>query len=160
MATTHEVRWSVSATPVAKESGDDGGTMAHDTIHENIRKTLGGSGTSETDGAISQGGTFTNGVSSTPYLQADNSTTCAIGDGTATFIYVKHTGYLWSSASVLGNATTDTLKIYADSEHIATLNAGEAWIIPVPGSSDTVTSGYYAKRGGSSDIAVEAIGMD
>lgn len=159
MATTHEVRWSVSATPVAKESGDDGGTMAHDTIHENIRKTLGGSGTSTTAGAISQGGTFTNGVSSTPYLQADNSTTAAIGDGTATFIYVKHTGYLWSSASVLGAATTDTLKIYADSEHIATLNAGEAWIIPLPGSSSSVTT-FSAQRGGSDDIAVEAIGMD
>lgn len=159
MATTHEVRWSVSATPVAKESGDDGGTMAHDTIHENIRKSLGGSGTTATDGAISQGGTFTNGTSSTPYLQADNSTTATIGDGTATFIYVKHTGYLWSSASTLGAATTDTIKIYADAEHIATLGAGEAWIIPLAGSSSSV-SAFTAQRGGSDDIAVEAIGMD
>ena len=160
MATTHEVRQSVSATPVAKETGDDGGTMAHDTIHENIRKSLGGNGTSATDGAISQGGTFTNGTSSTPYLQCTNSAAAAIGDATATFIYVKHTGYEWGgSSTVLGDATEDTILIYADSEHIATLPSRSAWIIPLAGSSSTVTT-FSAQRGGSTDIAIEAIGLD
>ena len=159
MATTHEVRWSVSATPVAKESGDDGGTMAHDTIHENIRKSVGGSGITATDGVVSQGGTFTNGTSSTPYLNATNDASGAIGDATATFIYVKHTGFAYSTASALGAATTDTVKIFADSEHIATLPAGSSWIIPLAGSSDSVTT-FSAQRGGSTNIAIEAIGMD
>ena len=159
MATTHEVRWSVSATPVAVETGDDGGHMAVDTLHENIRKSVGGSGVSAGGGVISQGGTFTDGTSSTPYLQA-TSGGVAIGDSSVTFIYVKHTGFVWNTATEKGVATTDTLKILADSEHIATLGAGEAWIIPLAGSSATVTTFKAAHGDGSTDIAIEAIGLD
>ena len=159
MPTTHEVRWSVSAKPIAKETGDNGGTLAHETIHENIRKTLGGSGIAATDGGIDHGGTFTDGVSSTPYLQADAGATAAIGSTTSTFIYVKHTGFEWENATTLGDPTDDLIKIYANTHHIATLRPREAWIIPLHGSSDTVTA-FVAVRGSSTDIAVEAIGMD
>ena len=158
MATTHEVRWSVSATPVAKETGDDGGHMAVDTLHENIRKSVGGSGISATDGAIDFGGTYADGVSSTPYLQA-SSAGVSVGNGDTTFLYIKHTGYKWSSATVLGDSSTDTITVFADSEHIATLNSGESWIIPIPGSSSSVSS-FKVKRGGSDDLAIEVIGFD
>lgn len=158
MATTHEVRWSVSATPVAKETGDDGGTMAHDTIHENIRKSIGGSGTTVTAGATDFGGTWTNGTSSTPYLSA-TSGGVNVGDTDTTFLYIKNTGFEYSSATVLGDVSEDTITVFIDAEHIATLNAGEAWIIPIPGSSSTATN-YSVKRGSSTDLAIEAIGMD
>tara|TARA_R100000655_G_scaffold105963_1_gene154702 strand:- start:2004 stop:2480 length:477 start_codon:yes stop_codon:yes gene_type:complete len=158
MATTHEVRWSVSATPVAKETGDDGGHMAVDTLHENIRKSVGGNGTSETAGAIDFGGTYADGVSSTPYLQA-TSGGVNVGDTDTTFLYIKHTGYKWSSATVLGDATTDTIQVFADAGHIATLNSGESWIIPIPGSSSSV-SNFKVKRGGGTDLAIEVIGFD
>jgi len=157
MATTHEVRWSVSATPVAVETGDDGGHMAVDTLHENIRKSLGGSGTATTAGEIDFGGTFSDGTSSTPYLQA-TSGGVAVGDGDSTFIYIKHTGYEWSTASALGDVTDDTVNVNLASAVVACLRAGEAWIIPLHGAVSAAS--WTVVRGSSTDIAIEAIGFD
>ena len=155
MATTHKVRFSVSATPVVTVDAVAGASLATTTLHEDIRKSVGGSGEITHAGVISQGG-VTDGA--TVYLQA-TSGGVAIGDASVNFIFVKHTGFAWSSSSALGAATTDTITIYADAEHIATLGAGEAWIIPLSGSSSTVTS-FTAKRGSSTDIAIEALGLD
>ena len=155
MATTHKVIYAVSATPKVTVDAVDGASMETNSIHENIRKSLGGSGEVSNDGAIDFGG-VTDG--STNYLQATSSGV-NIGDGDTRFIWVKHTGYLWSSSSALGNATTDKVLIYIDAEHIASLAAGEAWIIPLPDTSSTATN-FIAKRGSSSDIAIEAIGLD
>ena len=74
-------------------------------------------------------------------------------------MYIKHTGYKWSSATVLGDSSSDTIQVFADSEHIATLNSGESWIIPIPGSSSSITN-FKVKRGGSNDLAIEVIGFD
>ena len=155
MATTHTISYAVSATPKVKVDAVEGASMETNSIHENIRKSLGGSGEISNDGAIDFGG-VTDG--SPNYLQATSSG-ANIGDGDTRFIWVKHTGNLWSSSSALGNATTDKIKIYIDDEHIASLGAGEGWIIPLPDTSDTATN-FKAKKGGSSDIAIEAIGLD
>ena len=155
MATTHKITWSVSATPKVTVDAVDGASLETVTLHENIRKTLGGSGEISNDGAIDFGG-VTDG--STNYLQATSSGV-NIGDGDTRFIWVKHTGYAWSSSSALGAASTDDLDIYIDAEHIASLNPGEAWIIPLPNTSSTATN-FIAKRGSSTDLAIEAIGLD
>jgi hypothetical protein len=155
MATTHKVVYAVSATPKVTVDAVDGASMETNSIHENIRKTLGGSGEVTNDGAIDFGG-VTNGTVN--YLQA-TSGGVGIGDGDTRFIFVKHTGFLWSSSTVLGTVTTDKINVFADSEHIATLAAGESWIIPLPDTSSSVSS-FTAQRGGSSDIAIEAIGLD
>ena len=155
MATTHKVTWAVSATPKVTVDAIDNNSMETTTIHENIRRTLGGSGEVTHDGAIDFGGVTDGG---TNYLQATSSGV-NIGDGDTRFIFVKHTGYAWSSSSALGAATTDDLDIYIDGEHIASLNPGEAWIIPLPNTSTTATN-FIAKRADSTDIAIEAIGLD
>tara|TARA_R110000744_G_scaffold311048_1_gene418661 strand:- start:541 stop:1008 length:468 start_codon:yes stop_codon:yes gene_type:complete len=155
MATTHKVVWSVLATPKVIVDEVPGASLETVTLHEDIRKSLGGSGQLSHAGAIDYGGVTDGG---TNYLQA-TSGGVTIGDGDTRFIWVKHTGYLWSSSSVLGAATTDKINIHADVEHVATLKAGEAWIIPLTDTSSNV-SGFSAKRGGSVDIAVEAIGLD
>ena len=155
MATTHKVVWSVSATPKVTVDAINGASLETVSLHENIRKTLGGSGEVTNDGAIDFGG-VTDGA--TNYLQC-TSGGVNIGDGDTRFIWMKHTGYVWSSASALGAATTDAVNIFIDAEHIATLQPGEAWIIPLPETSSTATN-FIAKRGGGSDIAIEAIGLD
>ena len=155
MATTHKVAWAVSATPKVTVDAVDGASMEPVSIHENIRKTLGGSGELTTDGAILFGGVSDG---ATNYLQA-TSGGVNIGDGDTRFIWVKHTGFVWSSSSALGVATTDDVDIFIDSEHIASLNPGEAWIIPLPNTSSTATN-FKAKRAGSTDLAIEAIGID
>ena len=155
MATTHKMVYAVSATPKVTVDAVAGASMETNSIHEDIRRTLGGSGEVTNDGAIDFGGVSDGSIN---YLQA-TSGGVNIGDGDTRFIWIKHTGYLWSSSSALGVATTDDVDIFIDSEHIASLNPGEAWIIPLPDTSSTATN-FIAKRGSSSDIAIEAIGLD
>ena len=155
MATTHKIQWAVSATPIVTVDAVDGASLETKSIHENIRRTLGGSGEAATAGAIDFGGVSDG---ATNYLQA-TSGGVNVGDGDSTFIWIKHTGFVWSSSSALGVATTDTITVFIDAEHIATLGAGESWIIPLAGSSSTATN-FIVKRGSSTDIAIEAIGFD
>jgi len=151
---THTVEWSVSATPKVSLATTAGVNMETATLHEDIRRSLGGSGSATTNGAIDFGGVSDG---ATNYLQA-TSGGVAVGDGDSTFIWIRHTGYLWSSSSALGAVTTDTINVKIDSEVVAALKAGEAWIIPLHGA---VSSGSWTVvRGGSSDIAIEAIGLD
>ena len=155
MATTHKVNWAVSATPKVTVDAIGGASLETVSLHEDIRKSLGGSGEITYDGAIDFGG-VTDGA--TNYLQA-TSGGVNIGNGDSRFIWVKHTGYAWTSSSVLGASSADDLDIYIDAEHIASLNPGEAWIIPLPNTSSTATN-FIAKRGSSTDLAIEAIGLD
>jgi hypothetical protein len=155
MATTHKVNWAVNATPKVTVDAIGGASLETVSLHEDIRKSLGGSGEITYDGAIDFGG-VTDGA--TNYLQA-TSGGVNIGNGDSRFIWVKHTGYAWTSSSVLGASSTDDLDIYIDAEHIASLNPGEAWIIPLPNTSSTATN-FIAKRGSSTDLAIEAIGLD
>jgi hypothetical protein len=158
MATTHTVRWSVSATPVVTVDAVDGASMETTTVHENIRKSIGGSGEATTAGAVDFGGTFTDGTSSTPYLSA-TSGGVDIGDGDSTFIYVKNLGYEYDDPTTLGAVSTDTVNITTDAAVIAVLKAGEGWIIPLHGAASTGTN-FKAKQSGGTDLAIEAIAMD
>ena len=128
MATVHKVRFSVSATPIVIMEAVDGAGFETITVHENIRKTLGGSGEFTYAGAVDYGGTYTNGVSSTPYLNA-TSGGVGVGDGDTRFIWIKNTGFAYSSATELGDASTDDVNIFIDAEHFASLCPGSAWII-------------------------------
>ena len=112
---THTVEWDVSATPKVSLASTDGVTLATATLHENIRRSLGGRGSITHAGAIDFGG-VTDGV--TNYLNADDGFV-NIGDTDTRFIWVRHTGFLYISATALGAVTAELLLIYADSEHIA-----------------------------------------
>ena len=153
----HEVRWSVSATPVFSIAEDNGNSMATSTIHENVRKSVGGSGIAVTAGATDFGGAWTDGTSATPYLNAAASGGVAIGNGDSTFIYVKNTGFVYSTATALGVATVNVIHIKLDSEICGCLRPGEGWIIPLHGA---VSDGAWTATGITDDIAIEAIGFD
>ena len=56
MATTHKVKWAVSASPIVTVDAVNGASLETNTLHENIRRTLGGSGEVTNDGAIDFGG--------------------------------------------------------------------------------------------------------
>ena len=155
MATTHKVKWAVSASPIVTVDAVNGASLETNTLHENSRRTIGGSGEVTNDGAIDFGG-VTDGA--TNYLSA-TAGGVNIGDGDTRFIWVRHTGYAYSSASALGSANADKIKIFIDTKHIASLAPSEGWIIPLPDTSDNATN-FIVKRGGSTDIAIEVIGLD
>jgi molybdopterin-binding protein len=155
MATTHKVKWAVSASPIVTVDAVDGASLETNTLHENIRRTLGGSGEASTDGAIDYGG-VTDGA--TNYLQG-TSGGVQIGNTNSTFIWVKHSGYQWGGdASTLGSATTDNIQVKVGTEVCAVLRPGEAMVFPLHGEASS--SDWTACSDGSDDIAVEAIGLD
>ena len=134
------------------------------TLHEDIRKTLGGSG--ETT-VVASGNTvsvsgYVNG--SPTYIQATSGGTSIgiTGNGSADYtIFIKHTGYAWSSSSELGSSSTDNMDIVITNVNgstaicTMTLSAGQAVVFP-----DTLLAGgckILAKRGSSTDLACEVM---
>ena len=134
------------------------------TLHEDIRKTLGGSG--ETT-VVASGNTvsvsgYVNG--SPTYIRATSGGTSIgiTGNGSADYtIFIKHTGYAWSSSSELGSSSTDNMDIViTDTDGSTaictmTLSARQAVVFP-----DTLLAGgckILAKRGSSTDLACEVM---
>ena len=129
------VQYAVSATPIVTVAA--GENQAVDTISADVGKTLGGSGSS----TVTWGSTVGYGSGSPVYVTtatnyAVGQTATSLGTFTsAKFIFVKHSGYLFSSSSALGAATTAKLKVcmvatIAAATTVAILNAGEAIILP------------------------------
>lgn len=154
MATTHKVKWAVSASPIVTVDAVDGASLETNTLHENIRRTLGGSGESTTDGAIDYGGVADG---ATNYLSATTGGV-QIGNTDSTFIWVKHTGYDYDDPTTLGPATTDNLNIEVGGEVCAVLQPGEGMVFPLHGAGSG--SDWFAKKTGGNNIAIEAIGLD
>ena len=155
IADTHTVDWAVSATPKVSLANTNGVNTPTATIHENIRRTLGGSGTADTAGAIDFGG-VTDGNPN--YLQGTTAG-ADIGDADSTFIWVKHTGYQWGgNATTLGAVSSDNLHIKVGSEVCAVLKPGEGMVFPLHGAQSG--SAWKAFKAAGTDIAVEAIGLD
>lgn len=153
---------STSCTIYVESDSVDNGLYSPKTIHENIRKTLGGSAvtTVTESGATATVTGFTNG--SPTYLQAsDTGATVITGAGADYTIFIKHTGHNWSSSSVLGSATTDEMNVVftaADGStalYTCELSAGQAIALP----DCLVASGckIIVKRGSSTDLAAEYV---
>lgn len=159
------VKAKISASCMVYVDSDstNNGLYLPKTLHENIRKTLGGSGeiTVTASGVTATVSGYADG--SPTYLQATSGgveLTGLAGDGSSDWtIYVKHTGHEWSSSSVLGDATTDTMNIVltdtdgATALFTCTLSAGMVLILP----DCLLASGckILGKRGGSTDLALE-----
>jgi hypothetical protein len=154
MADKFKPRFSVSVTPVVELGETDNKYAAHSVLHEEIRSSVGGSGTIDTiedddlDVVGYEGGT--------PSYVTSNASTAAI-DANTELVYIKHTGHLFSSASVLGVkcADADTVDIkVAGPITIANLKAGEAMVLPRPVIAGNITLGS-----GSGHVAVQVVTM-
>lgn len=77
------------------------------------------------------------------------------------FVHIRHTGYVYSSGSVLGAVSTDNLVIYIkiDTEVAAsaTISPGGSFILPVGAGIDFSTNDIGYKSAGTSTIAVEVM---
>ena len=153
MSATHEVRWSVSATPVTINEGGDGGVTPRTQRHENIRKRLGGSGVSMGDLnigdlAFKDGEHNEIGFYGALFQTFTNANPFALWDD-ASFIWVKNTGYKAEMTTEnsegesgiyyisTGETHNDNLHILTSGEEvIACLRPGEAWIIPCGSESN------------------------
>lgn len=126
------VKFAVSVTPV-EELTDEQGNV-HSVIAGEVGKSLGGNGSAVvvdfSDTAVKQG--YLN--ATVNYLECvDNSSTQISAETTASFVFIKNTGYLFSSATVLGAALAShsvvVTTINTGTTVIACLAAGEAIVL-------------------------------
>lgn len=162
MANVLKTSFAVSVTPKVQMDAQAGINQAMDVINEDIRKTLGGSGSVTSNdliindlnnnGSVASGeGEWVNGVHN---AVTSNSSLIAFDEDTD-MIFIKHTGYL--AGTTTASATADTLKIAIDGSAtsgvtgdgviIAELVNGEAIAIPRPG----IAGGYILITGNGSN---------
>ena len=110
-----KIKYAVSATPIFTMEHADAASDV-DVIAADVGKTLGGSGDSLC-GYANIKGWNTNGTGTVAYNQTGTNMTAGqdaveIPSLSATkFVFIKHTGYLYSDATTLGDATAVKVKI-------------------------------------------------
>jgi hypothetical protein len=124
-------RWNVSLTPEVTQPTEAGGHLEFTTLHEDIRKTLGGSGKVEWAETI-QDSTWAAGAHTEEVAQATN------GNGVATaacdVLFIKHSGFQDVAHTTV---STDNLNIRdntnpASGNTLFVLAPGESVVIPRP----------------------------
>jgi hypothetical protein len=122
-----KIRFAVSATPIETLTDENSGT--HDVIAGEVLKQLGGSGESLAltayNGAAANQGYLNATVNykSADYTAGGAKLTNTIPD----FIFIKNTGHIFSSATVLGAVSTDCIIVAFRIEQ-AGLMANAGWI--------------------------------
>jgi hypothetical protein len=126
----NEVRYAISVTPV--EELTDANASTHCVIASEVGKSLGGDGTAAVgafDGTAANQGYLNATVN---YLEVTDDAAVAVGaDADAKFVFLKHSGYKFSSATALGAAATNSVKITigASDEFLSILDAGECVVL-------------------------------
>ena len=124
-----KVTFAVSCTPQEELTNENSGTTY--VIASEVNKSLGGSGTAT---CASYAGTAANQGylnATVNYMEALDSadTTDISAEGTATFVFIKNTGYTFSSATALGALLAKSLKVMSGTTLISVLDAGEAIVL-------------------------------
>jgi hypothetical protein len=123
------MQFAVSCTPVEELATENSGTS--NILASEINTSLGGSGTAVVasyDGTAANQGYLNATVN---YLEAVDSadTTDISAEGTASFVFIKNTGFTFSSATELGDALDKSLKVMVGTTLISVLDAGEAIVL-------------------------------
>ena len=146
------IEFAVSATPVATVAA--GENVAVDTIAADIGKSLGGSASVTTAHTTVGYASSTVAYGSVP---ANGGAKLQLGaDNTAyDLVFIKNTGFAYSSATALGDASTHNLLV-----HIET-SGGSAWqqIASIPPGGAIVLPNFAA-QGSSKGLWVESSSTD
>jgi hypothetical protein len=142
MAETYEVDFAVSMTPKVKNDDVQGATQYY--MDDEIAKSLGGSGVSGGIDGTTIGATadeVSGWAAGVPTYVTSNGGSIPSGAADTAMAFVKNTGHLYSSPSVLGSAVTKTSGKWTAAEAIkvslgggtkadVTLYPGEAIVLP------------------------------
>ncbi len=163
MANNNSPDFAVSVTPRVVLDELPGNYQQHDVIHEDIRRTLGGSGTvlsTDVGGDVTieggTGGSWSNGT----YTQLANSSDSGaiVCDASSDLVFIKHLGTLVSDGT--DSAVADTVKVKVGASFggtndtdgvIAELKNGEAIVLPRPGAGCT----FNLESGSANHVKVE-----
>lgn len=155
MADKNTPTFAVSVTPKVSLDENPGEFQAMEVIHEDVRKTLGGSGTVEGTGLEALGGTGGSWAGGT-YTQLTNSSNAGAiaNDANSDLVFIKHLGVLVSDGTASDNSTTSLL-IKHDTDVIAELLNGEAIVLPRPGANSALVLATGDGSGGTSSNHVK-----
>ena len=125
------VQFSVSCTPVEELATENSGTS--NILASEVNTSLGGSGTATVAsyaGTAANQGYLNATVNYFEGLDSSDSTDLS-SETSATFIFIKNTGFTFSSATVLGASLSKALKIMAPggTTIISVLDPGEAIVL-------------------------------
>ena len=152
------VDFAVSCTPIVGQAAA-GETPAFEGLAVDVARSLGSSGSVTVTWATTVG--YAAGAPANVTTGVTTGTGTTVGTLTSIkFLYIKHTGYLFSSSSVLGAVTTDKVIVCCNS---ATVAAGITVAVLGPGDSiclpfQTATSAvFYVAPSSTNAIAVEVM---
>ena len=133
---TMKITFAVSATPKVELIQNEGFYQAQTVIHEDVRTSLGGSGTIVSDdlnvnSAWDDGDHTAISSGEDVDLSTDQYTDALI---------IKHTGRLYNTVNLCSDTTTSVL-VKSGSNIIAELLSGEAIVLPRPSSVITIDTG-------------------
>ena len=158
MAATDRVQFAVSVTPIEELTTAESGGEVTQIMWPGTGKSLGGSGYYDLTGGhednIGYGGSGVPAyVTTGGAINADSTELRGL--------LIRHTGYLYSSATVLGAATTDNFSITVGSVLIADLGPGQAIFLPNDGgaANGLNCAAFTTTKSGSSEIAVEFLAI-
>ena len=150
MADKNTPSFAVSVTPKVSVDAEAGVFQAMTVIHEDVRKSLGGSGTVDGTGIEALGGTGGSWANGT-YTQLTNSSNAGAiaNDEDSDLVFIKHLGTLVADGTASDNTTTSLL-IKHDTDVIAELLNGEAIVLPRCGAASALVLATGDGAGGTS----------
>jgi hypothetical protein len=150
MADKNTPSFAVSVTPKVAVDEEAGVFQAMTVIHEDVRKSLGGSGEVTGTGVEALGGTGGSWANGT-YTQLTNSSNAGAiaNDADSDLVFIKHLGTLVADGSASDNTTTSLL-IKHDTDVIAELLNGEAIVLPRCGAASALILATGNGAGGTS----------
>jgi hypothetical protein len=123
------VRYSISVTPVEEISDEN--SQTHTILASEVNATLGCSGVatcaSYAGSAAAQG--YSNAAINYGEAVDDANDDSLSAETSASFVFVKNTGFTYSSATVLGAALDKSLKVMSGTNTISILDKGEAIVL-------------------------------
>ena len=152
MANNNNPSFAVSVTPKVTMDATAGTHQALNVIHEDVRRSLGGSGSVLATGGdvVVEGGTGGSWSDGT-YTQLTNSSNAGAiaNNASSDLIFIKHLGTLVSDGTASSDASTSLL-IKHDTDVISELLNGEAIVLPRPGASSALILATGDGAGGTS----------
>lgn len=156
------VQFAASVTPIVTMTSDD--AADHDSIGSDVGKSLGGSAYIAVGQEVHTTVGYASGTVAYGNAPANAGAKLQLGaDATAyDMVFIKHTGYKYSSATVLGLATTNTLDVLVETtagsawQKICSIPAGGAILLPSFPTQGT-SKGLWVESSSTDTIAVEYI---
>ena len=176
-ATSGKIRFAVSATPIETVTSGSTEATTFDVPSVECFGSVGGSGEIAGVTYVDAGGANDGYLSGSPFYVsaaavADASGTALTSLAACKFLYLKHTGFEFSTSSALSSTTNTvdalTILITGGTDHtvIARLLAGESIVLPMRGATNISQIEVSSSDGGNLDsttgantIAVEMIAV-